>query len=398
MKRLHLLVGCLVLFMGHGLIAQKDYQTGVIHDSIVIKGVQNENFALYLPKSYSPEELNSIIFIFDPAARGAAAIQSFIPTAEKYGHILVCSNNSRNAPYERNFAIANNLFGHVFSSFNISEDEIYASGFSGGSRLATAIASLTNKFAGVVGCGAGFSGIPGQIPGAQDYVYVGLCGDRDMNYKEMLENKAFLNQIKFNSTLITFDAEHKWPPSEQIIRAFDWIYLQGLKDLKPVPMEEVTSLYLKDHSLLEQFQEAGQMLYEAEQYERMVKDYSPLLEIDSLVQSYATFLRSKELKKAVAAVESAVETERDWVGKLDTQLLQDFAQPKNVNWKWWEKELNKLDKLALDKEPEIGKMAYRIKFDLFVRVYSRKNELLHQQSTAQNQFINDFLELLKPKS
>ena len=65
------------------------------------------------------------------------------------------------------------------------------SGFSGGSRLACAIASLTDQFTGVIACGTGFPQIPEYIPSFQKYAYVGLCGNRDFNYSKMIKNKTF---------------------------------------------------------------------------------------------------------------------------------------------------------------------------------------------------------------
>lgn len=387
-----------LLVVGFALNAQNTYQKATIIDSIPITGTNNESFALFLPKSYSPDKPSSILFIFEPAARAALGIRQFIPVSEKYGHILVCSNNSRNASYERNFAIANNLFSHVFSQFNIKEDEMYASGFSGGSRLAAAIASLTDQFAGVVGCGAGFSRLQEHTPSAHDYSYIGLCGNRDMNYKEMLENKSYLNLINFNSALITFDGEHRWPPEGQILRAFDWLHLQKLKNQKPIPKGDILELYKSDYGLLQKFRKNEALLFEAEQLERMVKDYKGVLEIDSLNRQYRSLVASKRLKKKLSAVEDAVDREQKWMLKWDTQLIKDFKEPDKVNWKWWEKELEKLEKLKEDDDPEIQRMVYRLRFDLFARIYSRKNTLLHQQSEANSNLINAFLARLNPSS
>ncbi|MCL6274216.1 hypothetical protein M3P19_09355 [Muricauda sp. 2012CJ35-5] len=375
---------------------QNQLEIGKVIDSIPVKDSPNEYFALYLPTTYSTEKSSSIIFVFEPAARGAIGVGPFISSAEKYGHIVVCSNNSRNAPYDRNFAIANNLFGHVFANFSIIDGEIYAAGLSGGSRLAAAVASITDKFAGVVGCGAGFSGLNEHQPSAQGYAYVGLCGDRDMNYREMVENKSYLNLIKYNNTLITFDGEHRWPPETQMLRAFDWLHLQKLKTQSPLPKEELLKAYQRDYELLSQFRTNKQLLYEAEQLERIIKDYKGMFQLDSLSQQYKALVKSKPLKLKLEALDNALEQERKWVSKFDTQLLKDLANPEKTNWNWWKKELEKLDKSKGKDERELKKMIYRIRFDLFVRVFSRKNALIHDQSDAQSNWIDTLLDLLNP--
>ncbi len=370
----------------------------MVHDSILVDGTEKETFALYLPNSFNDNQLNSIVFIFEPAARGAIGIDPFIPASEKYGHILVCSNNSRNGPYERNFDIANKIFKHIFSRFRIKESEMYLSGFSGGSRLASSIASLTNKFAGVVGCGAGFSYVQEQMPAAHTYSYVGLCGDRDMNFKEMHENRDYLKLMKFNSTLITYEDEHKWPPQNQILRAFDWLHLQKLKKEAPTS-DQILYQYHADYDLFQQFIATQKLLFAAEQSDRMLKDYKHLLQIDSLSKQHSKLLRSKGYKKEKAEFSNALKREIALANKLRSKLFDGFENPKDVDFNWWEKEFKKLHELVeKDNSNEIRKMAFRVRFELFAQIYSRKNNLLYAQNEAHSKLIDQFIELLRSTS
>ena len=134
---------------------QNAFEAGKLTDSIPVSNTFNETFALYLPASFVASKASPILFIFEPAGRGRLGVETFIEVSETYGHILVCSNNSRNGPYERNLNIAANLFDHIFSSFNINEDQMYFAGFSGGSRLAWALAFAAGNITGVIACGAG---------------------------------------------------------------------------------------------------------------------------------------------------------------------------------------------------------------------------------------------------
>ena len=168
-------------------------------------------------------------FVFDPSGKGKRGVKPFLKASEKYGYVIVCSNNSKNGPYNINFDIFNNLYSHITSTIKIERNEMYLSGFSGGSRLACAVASITDLFTGVIACGAGFPQIPEYVPSTQKYNYVGLCGNRDFNYYEMIKNKSFLNKINFNNTLITSKKKHSWPSNDDILRAFDWLYLRKLK-------------------------------------------------------------------------------------------------------------------------------------------------------------------------
>ena len=64
-------------------------------DSLEVSNSENESFALYLPTSFDPDGLAPVLFIFEPAARAVLGIETFVPASEKYGYILVCSNNIR---------------------------------------------------------------------------------------------------------------------------------------------------------------------------------------------------------------------------------------------------------------------------------------------------------------
>lgn len=387
-----------VCFISLSVLGQSSLEKGMVHDSILVSGASDETFAIYLPESFEAETLSSIVFIFEPAARGARGITPFIPASENYGHMLVCSNNSRNGPYDRNFGIANRLFEHIFNNFLIQQDEMYLSGFSGGSRLASAIATLTNRFAGVVGCGAGFSEVRDHKPSVQTYAYAGLCGTKDMNYREMLRDTEFLGLLKFNSTLITYDGEHRWPPSEQILRAFDWLHLQKVKRTGVKDSTEILDLYTSDYAQIQGFKTMEELLFASEQYKRMLKSYDGLIQADSLSKQHKELIRSKPYKKRVAAHTNALKIEQKQWAKLTTQILHDFLNPNKTNFAWWEKEMNKLDGLAENGDAEIANMVHRLKFDLFARAYSRKNNLMYKSNQEQIALTNRFLDLLSRKN
>ncbi|MGB5461843.1 MAG: hypothetical protein WBM92_00620, partial [Aureibaculum sp.] len=106
--------------------SQKDkFNKGEIIDSVLVSANSNESYALYLPIQINLSEFSPIIFIYEPMGRGGNGIHPFIKTADTYGYILVCSNNSKNGPYEQNFEIANRLFSKIFSVFNIHKNRIY---------------------------------------------------------------------------------------------------------------------------------------------------------------------------------------------------------------------------------------------------------------------------------
>ncbi len=372
--------------------AQEPLELGKIIDSVAVTSTNDDTYAIYLPTSFEKDALSSIVFVFEPAARGVVGVRPFVEASEEFGHIIVCSNNSKNGPMEKSFEIANALFNHIFNTYNIKENEMYVSGFSGGARLATAIATLTNQFGGVIACGAGFSSVPSHIPSIQNFKYVGLCGNEDMNYREMRNNKAYLNRIKFGHTLVTFDGDHSWPPQAQITKAFRWCYAQKEKDpnlLLPYLQKaifETRELVKNDHFLLAD-----------ENYERILGTYKTFFTLDSITTEHSQLRKSKLYKKASKSLASSLEKEEGIMGKLRDRLKKDFASPKKADLGWWEKEIANLDEDQKDISEQQRKMFARVKFGIFVDIYYRSQPDFYNSNESQLALSKKLLSIIKPK-
>jgi len=130
---------------------------GQILDKVVCDADAAQSYALYLPSNYSPDRAWSVIFAFDPLARGRAPLVKYQAAAEKYGYIVAGSNNSRNGPWNVSLAAAQAMSADVGTRFSIDPKRMYTAGLSGGARVAMALAISMNQFAGVIASSAGFS-------------------------------------------------------------------------------------------------------------------------------------------------------------------------------------------------------------------------------------------------
>ena len=367
-------------FLGPFLFAQGIiFEKGQIVDSIAVKEAKDETFALYLPQNFDAKAPSPIVFIFEPGARGKIGISPFISASEKYGLILVCSNTSRNGPQDVNFDVANRLFNHVFSSFSIAEDQLYISGFSGGARLATAIAVLTNRFAGVLACGAGFPQLPQQAPSTQTFAYAGIVGDTDFNYRELHNTRDYLNRIRFNHTLFTFKGKHQWPPQAEILRAFDWFYLQQELKKRPLTKKALIPQFQRDMASAKTREIQGDLLAAAQDYDRILQNYKLAFSMDSTHTIYTKLLSSKAYKALYTSRKKAFTKEGELSKKLYDKLFSDFKNPKKARLTFWKKEMAKLNTLKKKGDAEIQKMVERLKFGLYascfesVYLYPEKN-------------------------
>ena len=372
------------------LLSAQQFETGVVIDSLPVANNLNETFALYLPKVYDPNKGLPILFVFSPSGNGKKGIEVFVKAAETYNHIIVCSNNSRNGPMGQNFEITQRLFTHIFSDFNILQNRIYLAGFSGGSRLATAIATLSDKIEGVIACGAGFSSSPSHIPSKQSFSYVGICGDRDMNYSEMIKVNRYLNRIQFTNTLFTFDGNHEWPPNDQILMAFEWLETKAHKKgyLKK-PSDELMTNYLKTLGQAKNYIENDRPLIAVEYYERAVNTYGSFFNLDSILHNIKNIKKKKSYTNTLKSRKKAFEKEEVLSSLYLTRFKKDYLDPEKVNLKWWEKEVEKLNKQESKSDVQMTKMLERLRFKVFVMAFqeTRLNSEANKKQRDFGKFI-----------
>ena len=126
-----------------GSAAGQDMAAGRLQERVVSRADPSQSFALYEPARPSGEAGRPVLFLFDPAGRGALAVSRFREAADKYGWILVGSNDSRNGPSEPIVQAARTMWSEVRLRLPIDERRVYAGGFSGGARAASYFGRIT---------------------------------------------------------------------------------------------------------------------------------------------------------------------------------------------------------------------------------------------------------------
>ncbi len=90
-----------------------------------------QSYAIYLPSQYSPDKRWPILYAFDPFARGTTAVEVYQKAAEKYGYIVIGSNNSKNGPTSPQLAAAQAVWADTHRRFAIDKSRVYTTGLSG---------------------------------------------------------------------------------------------------------------------------------------------------------------------------------------------------------------------------------------------------------------------------
>ena len=306
---------------------------GEIVPRVSCEGSPEQSYALYLPASYETTRTWPILYLYDPRRRGAVAAERFRDAAERYGWILASSNNTvSDTPGADNSSAMSALWTDTHRRFSVDPRRVYASGFSGGARLACLLAQrLPGQVAGVIACGGGFPDSAPPKPGIRFAVF-GAVGNVDFNYGEMRRLDRTLEEIGATHRLSVFDAPPAWCPPAVCGEGIEWMELQAMKSgarsKDPVLVERILVERLERASLLET---SGRTADAHVRYSEIVRDFAGLTETKTAEAARARLDASSAVAKALAAERRLEESEarlsnRLWAD-LTTALASDPPPP-----------------------------------------------------------------------
>ena len=312
-------------------IAQTDsIPKGQIVERIEALNDSSQSYALYLPSNYTPDRKWPVLYAFDPRARGRVPVERFKEAAEKYGWILVGSNNSRNGPMDVVINAWNAMQTDTHQRFAIDDDRIYATGFSGGARAAVRIAAACKCLAGVIASGAGFPIDLAPSP-QMHFVFFGAAGVNDFNYPELKSLDEPLTKAAISHRVQMFDGSHEWPPVSVATAAVGWMELHAMKAGKrPRDDDFINTTWqqiLTDAKTLEEakkYCEAYQLYLDLAQSFRGLRD---VVEIETKLNQLGN---SPELKAAVREEQAQIRKQRELESRLNSLIAaRDRETPSN---------------------------------------------------------------------
>jgi hypothetical protein len=370
--------------------------TGVIIDSMKITTAPMESYAIYFPKKYDAKTPLALVFIFEPDARGKIGIEPFILAAETYHYILVCSNTLRNGSIQGNIAVANRLFEDVLKTYAIDTSQLYIAGFSGGARLASYFGISTGAFQGVIACGASFNNMDKFIPPSNKFSYVGMVGDRDMNYQEMIGNKQWLDNAKMVNTLFVSHEEHVWPKQSEMLRAFDWLEIQAYrKNIRPKNDTIIKRIYDTNLRIADSLKANKEMVPSVNAYEKGITFFNTN-EDNFLRAKIAEIKKSREYKEEVTKMEKINILENELLDKLSLRFDQELKSAKGkANFKFWKSEIKDLKMMKSDdKNPLLQNMVIRVLYWFQVSVYETGQESKRNQQNDKFAYCEELYKII----
>ncbi len=309
----------LALALSGCLLSAEELPKSQLIRKVVTLGDATQSYALYIPSQYVASRPWPIVYIFEPAARGPLAVEHFKEGAEKYGYIVVASNNSRNGPAKPTIDAMNAMFSDTHQRFALDEKRLYVAGMSGGARVATIFATQSISFAGVIAQSAAFD--TPTIPALFKVPFFGTVGTDDFNFTELRRADVKLDSTAVPHRLEIFAGPHGWAPKELCAESLAWLDLQAMQSgRKPVDQGFIDARYAADLEKAHAAERAGDVLGAWLRYKSLAADYKGWKDVGGFAQKADELKNSKAYKGVVKAEENQEAEVRQFERQLSQQI------------------------------------------------------------------------------
>ncbi len=362
------------------------FKSGFVYQNIKCIASPDNQFAFYLPANDSSKN-KPVLFFFDAHGDPVLPLQKYKKLADEFGFILVGSYNSKNGnDWPTTEQIWTTLYTDVSNRLPINQQRIYTAGFSGGAKVASYIGLNHPNIAGVIANGAGFPETQTVAP-ANDFCFVGITGNGDMNMTELVALNQNLNSIGAPHQLLFFNGKHEWCPIATMKDAFLFLEFNAVKQNKAIANPEMISAFIAAHDLkINQFKKENDLLKYADE-NKLVANYLRGISNEYLKyeSAYNAIIKNPVYQQQQKAYSNILQAENNIKSNLAATLQQ------NNDVAFWQKTISDLNKAA-KANSDNGAMNKRIISYLSLAAYSFSNRALN---TGDNETASRYVNLYK---
>ena len=331
-------------FFGHSQ-EQLKLKKGLIIDSLRVNDSLPETFALYLPTSFENTDKWPVLFVFDLQGRGKQALRMFKGAAEKQHYILAASNNLFDSlSISQNILIANRMFNKVLSVFPIQANRVYTAGFSSGARMASLVPSFIKNIEGVISCGASLPNTD-LLTSKNSFHYIGIVGNEDFSYPDMLDAETILNKLKFPNNLLVFDGGHTWPNPSYLEKALQLFTLTAMARGNVARDEQyIQAAYQRNLEELNTLFAKNDLTGGYAMLEQMISVFRTHMDVESLIDRRKVLGKNK-LFRARRRQENSILFNESFIREdYNYSLSEDIGSLNFNNLGWWNYQMGELKK------------------------------------------------------
>ncbi len=280
----------------------------------------SQSYALYLPSGYTPAKRWPVIYFFDPGGRGRRPLELYKDIAETYGFVFAGSNNSRNFGSDSSKSV-NAIWQDTHAQLALEGRRAYSSGFSGGARIAGAMAlnSSAGQIAGVIAHGAGY---PNSGRESKDkLLYFFAVGDEDFNWPEVVTVRREREERGAPYRVREFSGGHEWAPAAVMEDAVQWLVLKAMQsgDLQ-ADRASVERMFRQRQQEIADAEKTKDAIGQLGGYRSLVSDFAGLHDVGHAAAKLAALRDSAALKAALKSEREQVAAQFAVERELSPQL------------------------------------------------------------------------------
>jgi predicted esterase len=314
------------VFHAANLNAQGAPPSGVIVERVACPSDRSQTYTLYLPSAYNAAKKWPLLFVLDPRGRGTVAAEVFREAAERYGWIIVSSNNTTSdGEWEPNRRALSAMWPDVRRAYAVDDRRIYVTGFSGTATVASIVAETSKEVAGIIAVGAPERTDPKLPP--KNVAWFGTSGRLDFNYTDTkrtgdrMARAGIVNRIEF------FDGGHQWMPPNVAARALGWLELRAMKDgLRPKDTDLARRVIGEDLTYAKQLETAGQITEALSLYKSIASHYEGLGDGSSATARSTELEKDERVKSAIRDEQRIDSRERVTIAEI-MKTLRALQEP-----------------------------------------------------------------------
>lgn len=308
-----------LLALAHTQESAKFLPPGQIAD-VICASDTSQSYSLYLPSAYAQSKRWPIIYFFDPAGRGRRPLELYKDVAEAYGFILAGSNNSRNFSHDQSKAV-NAIWQDTHERLALDERRSYTSGFSGGARVAGAMAlGSPGQVAGVIAHGAGYPS--GRNGSKDDLPYFFAVGDQDFNWPEVVNIRREREEQGSPYRVRIYSGKHQWAAAAVMDEAIQYLNLKAMQ-----AGTLVTDAAFVDRAFEKAKAEAANAetnkdgIAQLSAYRALISDFKGLSDVKEITTKLAVLQQSPGLKAALKNEQEQISEQE----RLEQEILPKIA-------------------------------------------------------------------------
>jgi dienelactone hydrolase len=320
--------GMVLVFAASGSAQEKiDLQTtrGAITQVVTLDDPA-QSYTLYLPSQYSTDRRWPVIYAFDPFARGKTAVEVYREAAEKYGYIVVGSNNAKNGPTGPELEAAQAMWNDTHRRLSIDKDRTYTTGLSGGARVATTFAlyCYTCAITGVIAHGATYPvNLNPKLQTNDHFLYYVAIGDEDFNYPEVVALRKKKDEAGAPYKIKVYPGPHQWAPPEVAADALAWLKLKAMQaGTDKVDKAFVHKLFEAAEAEAAQAEQRKDAMNEFYALHSLAFDFKGLEDVTEFENKLAQFRSSKTWKDALHKEQREIEDQASLTTTAGGELQQ----------------------------------------------------------------------------